>query len=111
MRKLIGFIGIFGMVVGFPAAFVALFAGSQLDSVASSAKPEPHAMRLAELAKDGPGDNVHVELSSFTFGKPVIQEDKNGKWSAVWLPLYSGRPSKGQTPPALLHTTLIHDQA
>lgn len=111
MRKIIGFVGIVAMAVGFPVAIVALVAASQLDSITGAAKLEPQAMRLSELAKNGPGDNVHVELSDFNFGKPVIQEAKDGKWAAVWVPLYTGRPTKGQNPPAFLHTALIHDQA
>jgi hypothetical protein len=109
MRRLLGSLGIFAALVGFPVSLVALVAASQLDSVTESAKPEPQPMRLTDLVKNGPGDNAYVELTEFTFGKPVIVE-KDAQWDAVWIPLLAPRRVRGEIPP-FLHTALVHDQA
>jgi hypothetical protein len=82
------------MLFSFWLGIGVLFIAWQLRGVASRAEPAPQALSLAELIDKGPGDNLHVELTGFTFGAPVIE--KNGEyWSRVWLPLVPVGQKKG----------------
>src|SRR5262245_8571467 len=109
MRRLLRVVGVLAMVIGFPTAAIALLTAMEFDSV-KPAKVEPQSIRLADLAKNGHSDNAHVEVTEYTFGKPVKIE-KDGGWAAVWIPLLVPGRTKVDTPPAFLHTTLVHDKA
>ena len=53
-------------------------------------KPEPQSMTLAELAKDGFGDNAHVVLTDFELllDETVYEtEGLSTTWEKVWIPM------------------------
>lgn len=93
--------GAFRMLLGLCAlaGVLALFGAFQLQQIQSVAQAEPHEITLAELIQKGPGGNVHLQVTSFAFGKPLM--DKTSDESIAWVPLY---PAGGRTqgrPPAL----------
>jgi hypothetical protein len=75
-----------------------LFIASALSDVAAVGRPTPQPLTLAELIARGPGDNAHVELTDFQFGKPII-EQRGQQWRWVWLPLEpAGKKAPGGRP-------------
>src|SRR5437879_4271684 len=99
MRGMLRFVGLLGIIVGVLTALALGVLSLQINIVAGKALPEPQSLRLAELVKEGAGENIHVALSDFTAGKPVIIEEKDGGWKAVWVPLYPGPRVRNGTPP------------
>src|SRR5262245_61449694 len=75
-----------GFVAGL-AAMVAAVAGWQLQLLAKAGDAAPRSLTVAEMAEKGTGGNIHVELTGFKFGKPIIDKNKDDAWTAVWLPL------------------------
>jgi hypothetical protein len=71
-----------GVVAGAAGAFVAW----QVGMAAPVGRPQPEPMTAAELLEKGPGDNGHLLLTEFTFGKPVLEIDQ-GRWRRVWVPI------------------------
>ena len=78
MRGMLRFVGLLGIIVGVLTALALGVLSLQINIVAGKALPEPQSLRLAELVKEGAGENIHVALSDFTAGKPVIIEEKDG---------------------------------
>jgi hypothetical protein len=106
VRNLIAFfVAIILIAVGSVAANYAW----QLQTISLVAEPVPVQTKVATLASKGPGTAVHLELTEFKFGEPLIE--KNGeRWECVWLPLLP--PSaKTVTPVVFFRSTRIHDQA
>jgi hypothetical protein len=77
---------IFGLTVGLPLGCMVLYTTIQLNQVTQKTKPTPQVLSAAQLVAKGALDNLHVELTGFIFGKPVIETDKEG-WVCVWLPV------------------------
>jgi hypothetical protein len=48
----------------------------------------PREISAAELAADGPADNVHVRVRGFRFGERYVVRTRSGRWEEVWIPLY-----------------------
>jgi hypothetical protein len=57
----------------------------QRQQVLDKGKSEPRTLKVAELGKNGPGDNIHVKLTDFEFGDKVSTHSKGGSWTAVCL--------------------------
>src|SRR5262249_61260016 len=73
-----------------------LFA-TRVGAVAGKARPEPQPIKLGDLVKDGPRDNLHVTLTWFTFGAPI--EDKIAdEWDGARGPIYTSRRTDGAPP-------------
>jgi hypothetical protein len=68
--------------------------GWQQRTIASLGRPEPQTIRLADLAGNGPGDNVHVTVTDFTLGERYVAETKRGRWNRVWVPLFPARSAQ-----------------
>jgi hypothetical protein len=49
--------------------------------------PTPREVRLADLERDGPGDNIHVRVTDFVLAPNYVVEKKRGTWNRVWIPL------------------------
>jgi hypothetical protein len=84
-------------------AFISLFVGGMIGyfgwqewTLFSSGSATPQSIRLADLAANGPGKNVHVTVTDYTFIPQVgIYEEKNGVWQSAWFPLVvPGDPGK-----------------
>ncbi|NLE37013.1 MAG: hypothetical protein GX621_03215 [Pirellulaceae bacterium] len=85
-----------------------LFVGRREWKLASLSKEVPQKMTLAQLASDGPGDNIHVELSEFRLlpDLSVVKYTDEGKdfeestWTYLWIPAVpadrSGQPATNQ---------------
>jgi hypothetical protein len=110
MRRLLSFAAQFGMLAAFPAGIAMLFVAWQLQNVSVRGLPEPHALTLAELIDRGPGDNIHVQLSKFTFEKPIIETNKEQittAWVAMWP---AGKRGPTGNPPVVWRTSLANDK-
>jgi len=51
-------------------------------------KSAPNQLRMSDLADQGPGDNIHVKLVDFQFGKDYVVQRINGQWAGVYVPIY-----------------------
>ena len=62
--------------------------------VARCTQPTPQELVCCRLADKGDANNLHVALTGFTFGKPVIETHGQGR-ECVWLPVeLTPRPKK-----------------
>jgi hypothetical protein len=111
MRRLRSVLLLTGALGGLTLGCGFAFLGWQVSLVAGAAQPTPRTLSVAELIEKGPGGNLHVELTDFTFGPPVA-EPKGAAWEGVWVPL---QPTwKGSTPPkrnVILWAAGVRDQA
>jgi hypothetical protein len=90
-RRILLFVGmLLGLLLGALAHLVA----GDLFEAAEVGRPAPRTITLAELSASGPGDNAHVEVTDFTFGEPVIEQEGDS-WTGAWIPL---EPADGAKP-------------
>jgi hypothetical protein len=85
LKGLLTLVALGGLVGGGIVGFL----GWQEWVVISRGAPTPQPIRLADLAANGPGNNVHVEVNDFVWGEDGVVEEKNGKWNRVWVPLFA----------------------
>lgn len=57
---------------------------------------EPEQVTLAALGATDGTSNVHLTVSDFQFGEGVVFEEKNGRWTQIWIPLVE--PGEKWTP-------------
>ena len=86
MRFLRILVIVLGLAGGLPLGFMLLLTTMQVRSLAEAARETPDVLPAAQLARKGAPDNLHVELTDFTFGKPVAEKSEDGGLS-VWLPV------------------------
>jgi hypothetical protein len=79
-----------GALVGLALLFGIILCGMAWQSwVAYSLGSEiPQKIRLEDLARNGPGDNIHVRVTDFVFGDGYVVQKKRGNWAAVWVPMF-----------------------
>src|SRR5262245_38072482 len=99
MRPLLKLLAAIATVFTLTATVALTLLAARIGAVAGKARPEPQAIKLADLVKNGPGDNLHVSLNDFSFGAPIADQFSDD-WTGAWVPLYPGHRSDG-TPPAL----------
>jgi hypothetical protein len=109
MRVLRIFLAVIGFAVCLPAGFVVLFSAFQLITVIQKSKPTPQGVTAAQLVENGTPENLHVELTGFTFGTPVIEPNKEG-WECVWLPVVPEPKPKKANKQAIFFRAIVHDQ-
>ena len=69
------------------AGIACIFFGVQEIRLRSAADEIPQEITCADLEANGPGDNAHVVLSDFILCDfAYVYEEKNSKWSKVWIP-------------------------
>jgi hypothetical protein len=101
--------------------------------LSSAARAEPSDLTCAQLAKDGPGDNVHVRLSDFIMydnAAVIVTSKRSKRWKHAWVPAvptdgpwFNSMKAKMQTgdfdpatvqPPrdsiVLVKTSKVHDE-
>ena len=82
-----------GLSSGALMAFV--FAATE-QSVISSGLPEANRISLKELVAQGPGNNKHIELVDFYFGKTFIYATELIQFNEVYVPVFArGEPETG----------------
>lgn len=66
-----------------------VFLGIQEWRLCAEVKGTPQKLSCAALARDGYGDNAHVELTDFLASSAgfVYEKKRGGDWSKVWVPL------------------------
>jgi hypothetical protein len=89
------------LAAGLLLGLFVLFVASQLNVVADAGQPVPSSTKLADLMATGPGDNGHIHLSEFRFGKPIVEKDGE-RWRCVWLPLQPTGKVPAKARPAVL---------
>lgn len=66
---------------------VLLFFGIQEIRLSSATDVEPQKITCAELSTNGPGENAHVVMGDFLLCSfAFVYEEKNNKWTKVWVP-------------------------
>src|SRR6516225_3705915 len=121
MRFLRILVIVLGLAGGLPLGFMLLLTTMQVRSLAEAARETPDVLPAAQLARKGAPDNLHVELTDFTFGKPVAEKSEDGGLS-VWLPVEpphepkkppkKGKKAKKKTPtPTIFYRANFRDQA
>jgi hypothetical protein len=86
------------------------FLGYQEWIILSRGSPQPQRIRLADLTAKGPGDNVHVEVTDFSWGENCVTEEKHGKWNRVWIPIFPGGAANQGQVRALVKTFSVADE-
>ncbi len=49
---------------------------------------EPVKLKLADLLRDGIGENKHICLADFSFGRRYVTETKDGHVTRAWVPIF-----------------------
>jgi hypothetical protein len=99
-----------GLIVGLPLGCFLLYWTLELDAVVQKTQETPQQLPAAQLAHKGVPDNLYVELTDFTFGKPVIEEGQHG-WYCVWLPVEPNPSSAKPAKYTLFFRADAHDPA
>lgn len=119
--------------IGFIVGIVLVVMAFQEVKLSSSAKAEPSDITCSQLAKNGPGDNVHVRLSDFVFYDPaavIVTSKRSKRWKYAWVPavpidgawansmkakMLAGQFDPAAAPPptgdiVLIKTSNVHDE-
>jgi hypothetical protein len=80
----------------------------ELKGVAQKTKPTAEPLSAAQLVEKGAPDNLHVTLTDFTFGKPVIEKTEAGL--NAWLPVQPASPPEAPKYTIFFHAN-VPDQA
>jgi hypothetical protein len=107
--RLMKFLAGIGTVVTLSSTLVLTVLAARVGSVAGKAQPQPQQITLAQLVENGPGDNLYVTLTDFSFGAPVVDQFAD-EWPGAWVPLYVGHRTNG-TPPALYYSRRTRNRA
>jgi hypothetical protein len=99
-----------GLIVGLPLGSFLLYWTLELNAVVQQTQGTPEQLPAAQLAQKGAPDNLYVELTDFSFGKPAIEEGKQG-WYCVWLPVEPTPPSAQPARYMIFYRADVHDQA
>jgi hypothetical protein len=77
---LVGLVGIItgGLMEGYAWQLATLF---------SLGNATPGQVRLADLERDGPGNNIHVRVTDFVLPPNYVVDETNGKWNQVCVPM------------------------
>lgn len=113
MKPLRILLGLALACLGFVSSALFLYYGWQMRTLSRSARAEPQQISADALIKNGPGDNLHVEIANFQFGKPVIDQT-GAQWDRVWVPIIpqvSGKVKIAAKPVLFFRTTHIRNQA
>jgi hypothetical protein len=110
MRALRVFFSLLGLVVALPLGGAVLYATIQLKMVAERTQATPRRLPAAQLAQKGVPDNLFVEVTDFRFGKPVIEQTKEG-WDGAWLPVEPTTMAAGPAKHALFFRANVRNQA
>jgi hypothetical protein len=107
VADLMGAIALIAILVGPGLAYVAY----QRQRVLDMGKPEPHVFRVADLGKNGPGDNIHVKITDFEFGENYAYKSKGGSWTALCLAAFpTGKRNDPKALKVVVRTTRVHDE-
>lgn len=91
---------------------VLAFIGLQEARLSAKSKDTPTQMTLAELAQNGPGDNIYLTLTEIDYideETVVYGTDEGGgvisKYDKVWTPMFPAGGDRGAAIKAVLHST------
>jgi hypothetical protein len=100
-------------LTGLPLGGVAFLTALQVNDIVEKTRAEPNVLRAAELLDKGSPENLHVEVTDFKFGSPVIATNKDG-WQHAWLPIQPALQSKNAKKTAknkIFYRAKVQDQA
>jgi hypothetical protein len=105
--ELMGVGALLGILIGPGIAYLAY----QRQKVLDMGKPEPRVFRVAELGKNGPGDNIHVKVTDFEFGDQYFLRSQRGSWKDVCLAAFpKGKVGDPQALRVVVRTSRVHDE-
>ncbi|HZY89123.1 MAG TPA: hypothetical protein VFE78_30150 [Gemmataceae bacterium] len=87
-----------------------LYAALALKAVTEKAQATPQRLPALELAEQGVPDNLHVEVTDFTFGEPVVEQNERG-WAGAWLPVVPAPRPKKAPKYAIFYYANVRDRA
>ncbi len=99
-----------GLIISLPLGCFVLYWTLELNAVVQKTQGPPQPLPAAQLAQMGVPDNLYIELTDFTFGKPVIEDGKQG-WYCVWLPVEPNPPAAQPAKFTIFFRADVHDQA
>jgi hypothetical protein len=110
MRLLRILFNLLGLAVGLPLGGLLLYLTIELKAVTQKTQPTPQRLPAAKLAEKGAPDNLYIELTGFTFGKPVIEKNEEG-WVGAWLPVEPTSQPKEAARYSIFVRANVRDQA
>jgi hypothetical protein len=104
---LMGAIAVIGILVGPGLAYITF----QRQKVMDMGKPEPHVLSVADLGKNGPGENIHVKITDFEFGENFAYKEKGGSWTALCLAAFpKGKRNDAKALRVVVRTTRVRNE-
>jgi hypothetical protein len=94
------------------AAIGAYFLGREQERIRSLYGASPHTLTVAELAEQGYGDNIWLDLTDVELGKAYVVETRKGSISAVWFPAFpKGQAAQAKSIQVVLRSTRCKSEA
>lgn len=85
-----------GVLIFFGACLLTFIIAADEQSVLSGGSPVPAKTSLSGLVAHGSGENKHVELTEFYFGKSYIYVTKLAQFNEVYVPIFPAERPKAQ---------------
>jgi hypothetical protein len=107
LRDLATVVAIVGILIGPALGYIAF----QRQQVLHRGKPEPQTLRVADLGRNGPGDNIHVKITDFEIGDKYAARMRNGSWVGVCLPAFpKGKNGDPKALKVVIRSSRVHSE-
>jgi len=80
-----------GAIAGGVIGLVLLLNGFRQNAHLARGSATPQRVQHDDLVVRGPGDNIHVTITDFTFARGHVVEEDDGTWKRVWIPMNPAR--------------------
>ncbi len=76
-----------GVIAGAVTALICISDGLWEKKNLARGSATPQRVRYDDLVVRGPGDNIHVTITDFTFAPGYVVDEDDGSWQKVWIPM------------------------
>jgi hypothetical protein len=103
----LGAVALLALLIGPVVGWIAY----QRQQVLQRGKPEPQVLKVADLGRKGPGDNIHVKITDFDLGASYALTTKGGSWQSVCLAAFpKGRKGDPRSLKVVVRTSSVHSE-
>jgi hypothetical protein len=105
--EILGVVALLAILIG---PFIG-YAAYQRQQVLDRGKAEPQVMKVYDLGRKGPGDNIHVKVTDFEIGGAYAVTTKSGSWQSACLAAFPrGKKSDPKALKVVIRTSSVHNE-